>query len=182
MSPSRPAPLVLLAEDDWGLRDLLAEVLRAEGYRVLAARDGAHALAQLDGEPPAVVVTDLQMPRLDGIGLIAALRERGVAAPAVLLSTQDRLTKVDADRAAVVPLAKPFDLDDLLAAVASLLNRMSGRRAPQCRSDLFAGSELIEESAANASATAKSARASEEAQLSASPHLGFIGTQQSGED
>lgn len=119
--PSR-AVRILLAEDDDGNRRAMTRLLEQHGHRVTAVADGAEALAQLDGQPFDVVVMDLQMPRLDGRGVY----ERTFAATPGLARRFVFVTG-DAYRAAsheflrTVPqpvLRKPYEIDDLLAAIA----------------------------------------------------------------
>ena len=118
------APLVLVAEDDPDLRSYLVSLLRPR-YRVLAAADGAEALAAARAHVPHLVLTDVMMPRLSGTELLAALRADAVLqhVPVVLL------TAVVGARARVMSLregandyvAKPFDDDELLARLDSQL-------------------------------------------------------------
>ncbi|WP_428268147.1 hybrid sensor histidine kinase/response regulator [Haliangium sp.] len=95
-----PAPLVLVAEDSPVIRDLIVEALRTHGLRVVEAADGREAVNRLDENPDiALVVTDIEMPRLDGLGLITELRSRpGRRIPAVVVSTrgsdEDKLAAV----------------------------------------------------------------------------------------
>jgi CheY-like chemotaxis protein len=79
---------VLVVDDSPVVRDLVGDALRAHGIRVIEAGDGEEALAQLNLHPQIdLVVTDFEMPRLDGIGLIRALRAReGRRIPAVVVS------------------------------------------------------------------------------------------------
>jgi CheY-like chemotaxis protein len=79
---------VLVVDDSPVVRDLVGDALRAHGIRVIEAGDGEEALAQLNLHPHVdLVVTDFEMPRLDGIGLIRALRAReGRRIPAVVVS------------------------------------------------------------------------------------------------
>ena len=77
---TRGATPVLVADDNRVVRRLVSARLRDAGYRVAEASDGVAALAEFEREPVPVVVTDLNMPRLDGLGLLAALRRREAAA------------------------------------------------------------------------------------------------------
>jgi chemotaxis protein histidine kinase CheA len=96
-----PAPLVLVAEDSPIVRDLIVESLRAHGLRVIEAGDGREALARLASQPGIdLLITDIEMPHLDGLGLIAALRARGGRRiPAIVVSTrgsnEDKLAAVE---------------------------------------------------------------------------------------
>lgn len=117
-------PLVLLAEDNPDLRAYLAGVL-AEHYRVVAAADGQIALEQARSEPPDLVVTDLMMPNLDGLGLAAAMRKEVALAGVPIVFLTARAS--DSDRAAGLAggadyyLTKPFDSRVLLAQLGAAL-------------------------------------------------------------
>ena len=113
---------ILVVEDESPIRELLAEVLRGEGHRVLAAADGLAALALLDRETPDLVLTDAMMPGLDGLGLAARMRAdpRTAGVPVVLMSAAVPARPDGLD--GVGFLAKPFDLDRLLGVVAAALD------------------------------------------------------------
>ena len=108
---------VLVADDDPAVLGLVAELLEEGGYAVKTASDGATALAAAESDPPDLVVSDVMMPRLDGLTLASRLRQRGI--PVVLMSAVvERLP-----RRGVAIVTKPFDLDDLLAAVRTAVRR-----------------------------------------------------------
>ncbi len=92
---TRGATPVLVADDNRVVRRLVSARLRDAGYRVAEASDGAAALAEFEREPVPVVVTDLNMPRLDGLGLLAALRRREEP-PEVIVLTGTRASDVEA--------------------------------------------------------------------------------------
>ena len=92
---TRGATPVLVADDNRVIRQLVSARLRVAGYQVAEASDGVAALAEFEREPVPVVVTDLNMPRLDGLGLLAALRRREVP-PEVILLTGTRASDVEA--------------------------------------------------------------------------------------
>src|SRR5687768_7304731 len=75
---------VLVVEDEPSIREMLALVLEDEGLRVVTAGDGIDALRVVEVEPPAVVLTDLMMPRLDGHGLIERLRAARVPVKGII--------------------------------------------------------------------------------------------------
>jgi CheY-like chemotaxis protein len=98
---------------------VLTEALDAEGYRVLAAVDGP-ALHLAQEERPAVILLDLQMPRMGGEEVCRRLRADPATAPIpiILMSGDERLGSVAAELAADDHLPKPFRLRDLSAAVS----------------------------------------------------------------
>jgi DNA-binding response OmpR family regulator len=102
---------VLIVDDDPAVLELVADLLAGEGFAVSRAGDGVEALAAAERERPDLVVSDVWMPRLDGLGL--AERLRGLGVPVVLMSAV-----LERPPAGGLPfVAKPFDLDALLAAV-----------------------------------------------------------------
>ncbi|MCH8333286.1 response regulator [Candidatus Sumerlaeota bacterium] len=123
---------IVVAEDDHVVRSLLTHVLQAGGYDVDSAKDGAEALESIRRQPPALVITDLDMPGLDGYGLIRAVRRhdaatkeipilvlschasRGEVVKAIKMGASDFITKVD------------MEIPTLLQKVARLL----GNEAP----------------------------------------------------
>jgi two-component system response regulator MprA len=123
-----PGPLVLVADADPAVRDLLHRALRYEGYEVELAGDGIDALNRIETRAPALVTLDLTMPRLDGLAACHRLRSAGNPVPILMLTTRDdvrdRVTGLNAG--ADDYLVKPFFLPELLARVHALLRR-SGR-------------------------------------------------------
>ena len=133
MVPSRPsparsvssldfAPIVLLVENERVIRDLCRESLAEEPLRVLAAEDGQEALALAEAWIPDVVVTDLEMPRLDGFGLVRALRRLYPDVPVIVMTGAEEyagrpVEEVAAEHGVVATFTKPFDLDLLHAAI-----------------------------------------------------------------
>ena len=106
--------LVLVADDDPDIGAFLTDLLTAEGYAVRCAPDGAAALTDVLRARPDLVLSDVQMPRLDGLALAARLRPLGV--PVVLMSASFFVAVPD------LPfVGKPFDLVALLDAVARAL-------------------------------------------------------------
>jgi CheY-like chemotaxis protein len=109
---------VLLVEDDPAVREAMEGMLGALGHEVLAARDGVEALGLLASDKTVqVVVTDFQMPNLNGEGLVRAMRQRGDGRPVVMLSGYGSvLDPAKTDLASRV-LAKPVRLDALQQAL-----------------------------------------------------------------
>jgi CheY-like chemotaxis protein len=128
---ARPSvlPTVLVVDDDDRIAQMLALVLEGEGYRVQIAADGAEALACLAGHAFDAVLTDIRMPRMDGLTLY---RELGTRHPAllgrVIFITGDEMNPETRRFLAAVPaptLHKPFDMDDLLRVLHHTLEGAS---------------------------------------------------------
>jgi PAS domain S-box-containing protein len=115
---ARPAR-VLIADDNADMREYLARLLRSAGYRVTTVTDGQAALDAVRADPSDLVISDVMMPRLDGLGLVAALRAdaRTAAVPVLLLSARaGQEASIEGLRAGADDyLVKPFSAADLLA-------------------------------------------------------------------
>jgi DNA-binding response OmpR family regulator len=119
---------ILLVEDEADIRAALAILLADEGYEVLAAPDGFDGLASLDGIAPDVIILDWRMPVIDGGRFIRALRDEWKLHTPVLVITAGRASREEALSAGADDfLAKPFDLEDLLAKVRTLAARARDR-------------------------------------------------------
>src|SRR5947209_17719736 len=90
--PGKP-PLLLVVDDDVDIVQTLGLCLRAEGYRVLLARNGREALEQLQPERPAAVLLDLMMPVMDGWQFAAELRARAMRLPLLILSADNAVAR-----------------------------------------------------------------------------------------
>jgi DNA-binding response OmpR family regulator len=116
---------VLLVDDDAALLDVLALAFEEAGHEVLRANDGRAALEVIRTRAPQVVVSDVNMPHVDGFALCRKLRVEGSAVPVVLLTSRDS----EIDEALGLELGaddyvtKPFSTRVLLARVAALLRR-----------------------------------------------------------
>jgi two-component system chemotaxis response regulator CheY len=112
---------VLTVDDSATMRDMLLAALSMLGYRVVQAGDGIDGLAALRNEPADVIITDLNMPRLDGIGFIEHVRkdERYCGTPILVLTTEnDPDCKVRAREAGATGwIQKPFDPAKLADAI-----------------------------------------------------------------
>ncbi len=112
---------VLTVDDSRTMRDMLMLALSDAGFRVVQAVDGVHGLEVLNGEPPDVIVTDINMPRLDGFGFIEAVRKdnRFRAVPILVLTTESDQAKKDRARQAGATgwIVKPFDATKLVAVI-----------------------------------------------------------------
>ena len=124
-------PRLLLVDDNVDMRDYLQRLL-GERYDVQAAEDGEAALAAIEKRPPDLVLSDIMMPRLDGLGLLARLRSnpRTSALPIILLSARaGEESRVEGlQTGADDYLIKPFTARELLARVAANLDTARIRR------------------------------------------------------
>ncbi|MBK8214518.1 MAG: sigma-54-dependent Fis family transcriptional regulator [Myxococcales bacterium] len=120
---------VLLVDDDVTAREALAKFLEQNGYVVDQADDGVAALERLVERPADVVVTDLMMPRMDGMALLTSIREQYPHLPVVMATSSEELgTAITAMRAGAEDyLTKPVDLDALEVAVERALERREVR-------------------------------------------------------
>ena len=113
--------LILTVDDSATIRDLLLSELSGLGYRVNQAEDGINGLEMLALEPPDVIITDITMPRMDGIGFIQNVRgdERYKSTPILVLTTEsDPAIKEQAKRAGATGwIVKPFDPRKLAEAI-----------------------------------------------------------------
>jgi CheY-like chemotaxis protein len=127
---------VLIVDDDPQILNLVTEILLDEGYRVAAARSAAEAIQWIEHEVPAVLVTDLTMPAMDGRALALACRARlRTASMPILLMSASFPAYLEGISSVGVHalLAKPFDLFELLAIIARLI---VGRQSDQSMRDI----------------------------------------------
>ncbi len=132
---------VLVADDDEDMRALVVDTLRADGYTVIEARDGAELLDQLVRavddplQRPDVVVTDVRMPNLSGLGVLDALRRARVEIPVVVMTVfaHDSVRTLARRLGAVGLLKKPFDVDDLRTAVLNAQQAFSRSKERDAR-------------------------------------------------
>jgi two-component system response regulator MprA len=113
--------VVLIIEDDAGIRETLSDFLRSEGFGVDLACDGAEGLERLATRRPDLILVDLLMPGMGGAQFLARLRADASLGdlPVVLMSGNRRVGPAAAGADAV--LEKPFELDELLAAIRRFL-------------------------------------------------------------
>ena len=112
---------VLIVDDDPAVREILSAILLRESIGCDVASDGEQALDFLRREKYDAVLLDLLMPRLDGAGVIAFLKEQGIATPVIVMSAIADGTQ-DLDPAVVrVQMQKPIELGDLRAVVRAVL-------------------------------------------------------------
>ncbi len=119
---ARAAPLVLVVDDSLTVRRVTQRLLVREGYRVILAKDGIEALERLAENLPQVVLSDIEMPRMDGFDLVRNIRgdARLRALPVIMITS--RIAQKHRDYAAELGvdhyLGKPYSEEDLLALIS----------------------------------------------------------------
>lgn len=112
---------ILTIDDSPSMRMLLKTSLKAQGFAVESAEDGVEGFEQAKASPPDLIITDINMPRMDGFEVIEAVRadEALRALPILVLSTEFSEDKKARARAAGATgwITKPFDADKLAAAI-----------------------------------------------------------------
>jgi DNA-binding response OmpR family regulator len=126
---------VLVVEDEPTISAAVRTALTASGHAVDVAEDGLEAIAWEESYPYDLLILDVVLPRLDGFGVCARVRERGSTVPILMLTAldqlQDRVTGLD--RGADDYLVKPFAMAELRARVRALARRQTQGRPPTLR-------------------------------------------------
>lgn len=116
---------ILTVDDSKAVRDLVKFTLEAEGFRVVEAENGQQALDRLRAERPSMVITDLNMPVMNGIDFIRSARGEaaGSGVPIVMLTTETapEMKAQGKEAGATGWINKPFDADKLVAVTRKLL-------------------------------------------------------------
>ena len=117
--------LIMTADDSASVRQMVAFTLKQNGYDVIEAVDGQDALQKLGAKKVDMLLTDLNMPKLDGIGLIKGVRASALNKfiPIVMLTTESQDSKKAEGKAAGATgwIVKPFKPEQLLAVVKKVL-------------------------------------------------------------
>jgi two-component system OmpR family response regulator len=144
---SEPEARLLVVDDEPDIRELLAASLRFSGFEVVTAGNGWEALDAVSGERPDLVVLDVMMPGLDGLGVVRRLREAGNGVPIVLLTardaTEDRVRGLTVGSDDYV--TKPFSLEEVVARVRAVLRRAHGSAPPPARTGLQVGDVRLDD-------------------------------------
>jgi CheY-like chemotaxis protein len=124
--PSTAPPLVLVADDEASVREMIALVLRTHGFRVRLCADGVEAMAAIDdGSRIDAALLDLRMPRASGSQVLEHIRrhDRHALLPVVAMSAynDDQQAREVIAAGADAFLAKPFTVDELTSTIAALL-------------------------------------------------------------
>jgi two-component system response regulator MprA/two-component system response regulator TrcR len=124
----RAGTRILVVEDDESISQLVELELEHRSFDVRCAYDGLAGLEELERFEPEVVILDIMLPKLDGVGVLRRLRQQGVSIPVIMLTARDSsLDKVHSlDHGADDYLTKPFDIEELMARLRALVRRAQG--------------------------------------------------------
>ena len=119
------AQLILIVDDEAGVRELLGDALRIAGFETATAPDGMSGLTAIRNKKPDLLIIDINMPLMDGFELVERLRSTGDNTPALMLSA--RADRADVTRGLTLGaddyVTKPFGLEELLLRVKAILRR-----------------------------------------------------------
>jgi two-component system, OmpR family, response regulator len=122
---------VLVVDDEENVTHLVSSALRFDGFETVTADNGQSALAAIAETEPDLVVLDIMMPGLDGLGVLQSLRAAGSGVPVIFLTARDAATdRIGGLRAGADDyVVKPFSVEELLARVHAVLRRAAPQEA-----------------------------------------------------
>jgi chemosensory pili system protein ChpA (sensor histidine kinase/response regulator) len=125
-SPEVALPMVMIVDDSLSVRNSLSQLMKDGGYRTVTARDGLEAVKLLETEVPDIVLTDLEMPRMNGLDLTSFIRKSQQWAPLPVVMITSRTMAKHRQQAEIVGvnryLTKPFSEDEVLASIDEQLS------------------------------------------------------------
>jgi len=120
------APVIMVVDDSLTVRRVTQRLLEREGYQVVLAKDGVEALEQLQHELPALMLVDIEMPRMDGYDLTRKVRgdARSSAIPIIMITSRsaDKHRNLAMELGVNAYFGKPYPEPELLETIAALLN------------------------------------------------------------
>ena len=132
-------PKILVVEDDKNILTGLVDNLVMEGYKVVVAKDGKEALAQVKDRAPDLIVLDVMIPKLNGFEVCRQLKADGVTTPIIILSARGQETDkvLGLELGADDYVTKPFSPRELIVRIKTVLRRVSapGKVGDVCRFD-----------------------------------------------
>jgi len=111
---------ILVVDDESSIRCLLSDILTSEGFEVTEAKDGQESLEQMETKSFDLVITDIHMPRLDGIAMLRQMDKAGRKEKVIIMTanpSDKRLLYANMPRRVVTQLSKPFRIDNFLDLV-----------------------------------------------------------------
>ena len=117
---------IMVVDDSSSIRQVVSMALKGAGYQVIEAVDGRDALAKLDGQKINLIISDVNMPNMDGIAFVKEMKQKPnyKFTPVIMLTTEGSEDKKNAGQAAGAKawVVKPFKPEQMLQAVAKLIN------------------------------------------------------------
>jgi len=112
---------ILVVDDEMGIRHLISELLEGEGFEVKAAKDGQESLDEMEREDFDLVITDIQMPRLDGLAMLEAMKRAGRKEKIIIMTGSGLAMDLPNEEMPMVVsrLQKPFRMSNLLDVVSA---------------------------------------------------------------
>ena len=120
-------PRILVVDDEAGVRDLICDALNMSDFQSLQAVDGLAALSAIRKDRFDLIILDINMPKLDGLGLLEKIRNDGIEIPALILSARNDKSDISAGLklGADDYMTKPFSIEELVLRVRAILRRTS---------------------------------------------------------
>ncbi|WP_010630640.1 response regulator [Sporolactobacillus vineae] len=117
---------IMIVDDQPGIRLLLGEVLKNEGYTTLAAGNGTQALQMIAGQDVALVLLDLRLPGMSGTEVLKQIREHSPETRIIIMTayTNSEIAREAMESGAIACFSKPFDLAALVAAVKKEMHQL----------------------------------------------------------
>ncbi len=117
--------VIMIVEDSATMRQMVGFTLKRNGYEVIEAEDGSDAMGKINGSPINMIITDLNMPNMDGLEFIRNVRQNPSCkyTPIIMLTTESQETKKSEGRAAGATgwIVKPFSPEQLMAVVEKVI-------------------------------------------------------------
>jgi len=116
---------ILVVDDQTGVRRLLQETFREEGYNVDTAKEGAEALVKIKESPPSLVLLDMKMPGMNGLETLQQIIKNNPSQAVIMMTAYEELEVVQEARKLGVKeyITKPFDLNDLKELIKGILGK-----------------------------------------------------------
>ncbi|MDD5558823.1 sigma-54 dependent transcriptional regulator [Candidatus Methylomirabilis sp.] len=124
---------ILVVDDEQGMREFLTALLEHQGHQIIAASDGEQALELVTHQPPDLVISDVRMPKVDGIGLLTGIREKYPHLPVIMITAYASMdSTIQAMRLGADDyITKPFRIDEIRLVVEKALARARARQHGQ---------------------------------------------------